>query len=115
MLFSMFDVKASNFGALMTFENADVARRMFVTSILSGQESVVTKFPDDFILYEMGGFDNSKGEFSIHSTPIKVMSGFEAVEAAKKYLQDKERRDFDVIGQQVTNDTQGSECDGQSD
>lgn len=114
MLFSMFDVKASNFGPLMTLENADVARRMFVTSILSGQESLVTKFPDDFILYEMGGFDNSTGQFCIHPAPIKVMSGFEAVESAKKYIQDKERRDFDVIGQQITNDSESVECVGQS-
>lgn len=114
MLFSMFDTKASVFGALITLENADVARRMFVTSILSGQESPVTQFPDDFILYEMGGFDNSTGIFVIHPAPIKVMTGFEAVEAAKKYVEERERRRFDVTRQQVTDDTESIDSSGQS-
>lgn len=114
MLFSMFDIKAGVFGALIALENAEVARRMFVTSILSGQESLVTKFPDDYILYEMGGFDNSTGNFSIHPSPIKVMTGFEAVESAKVYLKEKERRDFDVIGQQITDDIKDTDCVGQS-
>lgn len=89
MLFSMFDDKASTFGALIALENADVARRHFIVSMLSNEKSPVRDFPDDYILYELGDFDKFTGKFTLHETPIKVMSGFEAVEAAKAYMRKK--------------------------
>lgn len=95
MLFSLFDTKACNFGSLIALENADVARRNFVMSMLSSEKSLVRDFPDDYILYEMGGFDNHSGEITVHSCPIKVMTGFEAVEEAKRYIIRKEREELE--------------------
>lgn len=95
MLFSLFDTKACNFGSLIALENADVARRNFVMSMLSPEKSPVKDFPDDYILYEMGGFDNHTGEITVHACPIKVMTGFEAVEQAKKYIMKKQREELE--------------------
>lgn len=95
MLFSLFDTKACSFGSLIALENADVARRNFVMSMLSPEKSPVKDFPDDYILYEMGGFDNHTGEIIVHACPVKVMTGFEAVEEAKRYILKKEREDLE--------------------
>lgn len=95
MLFSLFDTKACSFGSLIALENAEVARRNFVMSMLSPEKSPVKDFPDDYILYEMGGFDNHTGEISVHACPIKVMTGFEAVEEAKRYIFKKQREELE--------------------
>ena len=94
MLFSLFDTKACSFGSLIALENAEVARRNFVMSMLSPEKSPVKDFPDDYILYEMGGFDNHSGEITVHACPIKVMTGFEAVEEAKRYILSKQREEL---------------------
>lgn len=109
MLFSMFDVKVGTFGQLVTLENAELARRSLITTFLSGQESPVTQFPDDFILYEIGDFDIKTGEIKMHASPIKIITGFEAVEAAKKYLLDRERRNLNDIRHQITDDSESSD------
>lgn len=95
MLFSLFDIKACSFGSLIALENADVARRNFVMSMLSPEKSPVKDFPDDYILYEMGGFDNHTGEITVHPCPVKVMTGFEAVEEAKRYIVRKQREELE--------------------
>lgn len=104
MLFSLFDTKACSFGSLIALENAEVARRNFVMSMLSSEKSPVRDFPDDYILYEMGGFDNHTGEITVHACPIKVMTGFEAVEQSKKYILKKQREELENgIGSEESN------------
>lgn len=96
MLFSLFDTKACSFGSLIALENAEVARRNFVMSMLSPEKSPVKDFPDDYILYEMGEFDNHSGKITVHDCPIKVITGFEAVEAAKRYILKQQREEAEI-------------------
>lgn len=105
MLFSLFDTKACSFGSLIALENAEVARRNFVMSMLSPEKSPVKDFPDDYILYEMGGFDNHSGAITVHACPIKVMTGFEAVEEAKRYILRKQREELEngIRGEESSN------------
>lgn len=115
MLFSLFDTKACNFGPLISLENADVARRHFLVALLSDTKSPVRDFPDDYILYELGDFDNTTGKFLINPSPVQVMTGFEAVEAAKEYIRKKEKERLDYESRfEIDNDSESPECVGQS-
>lgn len=79
MLFSLYDVKAGVFTQLFEARSDDDAKRMFMTLLRSGQQNQITEFPEDFILYSFGEFDNTNGEFVLYDAPVKIMTGFECV------------------------------------
>lgn len=97
MLFSLFDNAAHVFGPLIAFESRELAIRNFVVAMLSNQKSAVRDFPDDFILYELGEFDNATGAILPNPAPVIVMTGFQALEASKNYLKRRREREKDII------------------
>lgn len=104
MLFSLFDNAAHVFGPLIAYESRELAIRNFIVAMLSNQKSAVSDFPDDFILYELGDFNNSTGSIIPHPTPVIVMTGFEALESAKRYLKQREDRERNLNGGDVNVD-----------
>lgn len=62
LAFSLFDVKAQMFNVPFFFPSAGQAFRACVD--LAGDAStLVGRHPGDFVLYQVGSFDDSKGEF----------------------------------------------------
>lgn len=59
-MFSIFDVKAKAFGVPFFAFNAALAQRSVAAAVRAG-ESTLAKFPEDFVLYEVGVFDDATG------------------------------------------------------
>ena len=67
-VFSIHDVKASTFGQPFFAVNRGIAVRMF-SDLVSDKNSMVSKHPDDFKLYELGAFDDNSGGLSPLAQP----------------------------------------------
>lgn len=91
MLFSLFDIKTSTFGPIMTFETREVAIRNIAFVLLRGGDSALVHCPDDFVLYELGDFDITTGVVDLHPAPLSIANGREFLKEARKiYFQRKE-------------------------
>lgn len=62
-IFSLYDVKAQVYGTPFNAINQNVATRM-CTEIVNDEASIYYKHPEDFALFEIGGFDEETGELS---------------------------------------------------
>jgi len=69
--FSVRDSKANTFGVPFFAVNSAVAARMF-TDLVSDVKSTVSRFPDDFTLFEVGSFDDDKGVMMPLSIPVNL-------------------------------------------
>lgn len=86
MLFSMYDTKAENFGALFESRTTDEAVRVILSTLLSNQQSNFTKFTEDYQLYKLGDFDCSTGRIE-SSSPELVKTGLEFKQMFKHYVE----------------------------
>ncbi|WNK14728.1 MAG: nonstructural protein [Microvirus sp.] len=68
-IFSLHDAKASSFAQPFYCPNRAVAQRHFMAA-LEDPNSICSKFPADFRLYELGTFDDSTGIISVHPLPV---------------------------------------------
>lgn len=59
-IFSVFDSKAKTFGLPFFQPNVELAVRG-VTKLVNDQAQLIHEFPDDFILYEIGMYDDETG------------------------------------------------------
>lgn len=59
-LFSIYDSKAENFNQPFAMSAAGQAIRWF-EELSQDTNSTISRFPNDFVLYEIGTFDNSTG------------------------------------------------------
>lgn len=60
-VFSVYDSKAKVFSQPFYALNEDVAVRMFQASV-NDRSTQFWKYPEDFTLFAVGGFDDNKGE-----------------------------------------------------
>lgn len=67
-LFSVYDTKAAVFSNPFTSVNKFTAIRDFQNAV-NDPQSNISQYPDDYILYELGSFDDITGEVTA-STPI---------------------------------------------
>lgn len=72
-VFSVFDSKAGSFSTPFFSVNKAVALRDFGQAV-NDQKSQLFLYPEDYILFELGSFDDSTGVISSHSTPINLGS-----------------------------------------
>lgn len=105
MLFSFFDTKAEAFGPLFEGANFDDAKRTFNTLLLSGADSLINKYPQDFILYHIGDFNKQAGVLFPLDAPSVVISGFEMLQIIKNEMKGG---DGNVTRKQVKRSTKSS-------
>lgn len=72
-IYSIFDTVAEVFNKPFTDINDASATRSFMQSLDDNKNK------NDYVLYNMGTYDDSKGEI-IGITPVKVVSGFDKKE-----------------------------------
>lgn len=73
-VYSIFDVKAASFGVPFYAPRRELAIRN-VTAVVrdsSPASGMLSKFPEDFVLYFLGSFDDDKGVFDL-ATPCQVV------------------------------------------
>lgn len=61
ILISVYDAKASAFGAPQPFDNITVALRAYLTFARQKPEAMQVAFAEDFSLYEVGAFNPVSG------------------------------------------------------
>jgi len=80
-LYSVRDVKAEAYGAIICCPSVGLAVRSFSEACLD-PKSPMALYPADFSLYELGTFDPNSGTVKGHKVPIYVASAVEML--AKK-------------------------------
>lgn len=79
-VFSVYDSKAKVFNIPFLFPIAALAVRGF-TSAVSDPRSSLNKFPDDFVLFEIGEFDDVSGHFENYREARPVVTARELFNA----------------------------------
>lgn len=112
-VYAMYDVAANHFGNIFNLPSADVARRHLLSTLMSGEKSQIVDFPDDFVLYELGEYEDTVGFIKCHPAPIKVITGFEAVNLVKQHYE-KLRKEVSQNDdrEQNTNSVESVDCVG---
>lgn len=77
-LYAVRDVKADSFGAPISVATEGLARRSFVDACQDSR-SELSKYPEDYMLYELGEYEPNSGLIIPHQLPKHVMSAIEAV------------------------------------
>lgn len=75
-MFAIYDVKAEIFTAPHFMRTVGEAVRGFSMEV-QNPDSMLSKWPDDYVLYEVGEFDQVTGALVARETPYKITSGFE--------------------------------------
>lgn len=82
-LYSIFDVKASKYGPIISFQNDNTAIRSFMEMLISGDKnSLLALYPTDYLLYCVGSFDQDTGLVTSLPAPQHVISGLECISRA---------------------------------
>lgn len=68
--YSIYDIKAKKYSLPFYTESEDVAKRIVAASAVEG--SMLKMFPSDFILYDVGFFDDESADYFTDSDPVKV-------------------------------------------
>lgn len=68
---SVFDTKGSIFANPFTSVNQSTALRDFHRAA-SDPDTNISHYPADYVLFELGTFDDSLGTFSLHSQPVNL-------------------------------------------
>lgn len=77
-IFACFDCKVEAYGNPFYMKTKGEAIRGFVEVVNDGQ-SQISKYPEDFTLFELGEYDDSNAKFLLHSTPISIGKGIEFI------------------------------------
>lgn len=81
-LYSVLDKKAQSFGPVMSYSHEAVAVREFGLAV-ADKESMLSKYPDDFVLCEIGQFHPDDATAPVRSVPVKeVVSAIALVQAS---------------------------------
>lgn len=81
-VFAIFDTKAEAFGQPFFTQTAGLAARSFGQAC-SNTETDYNKYPLDFILYELGEYDDETGKIE-SLNPMEICSASQAIKAARK-------------------------------
>lgn len=84
-LFAVRDVKADSFGNPITVQTVGVALRSFTDACNSGQ-SDLNKYPEDYMLYEIGTYDPASATVLGHQTPKLIATASGVISEARKQL-----------------------------
>lgn len=78
-LFAIRDVKSDAFGPVMTLETRGIALRGFADAV-SNPKSDYARYPEDFMMYEIGEYDPSSAQVSAYKVPVLVVTAQAVVE-----------------------------------
>lgn len=81
-LYAIYDNKASFFMTPWPARNEGIARREFA-SACANPESAMGKFPGDYVLYEIGEYNDNDGSVKSAVPPVRLVDGVEAIQLAK--------------------------------
>lgn len=71
--FALRDIKADAFGSPFFLPNENIAKRL-LAEWAQDKRSEVGKYPNDFVMFEIGTFDNESGKLSPLVPPSMVCS-----------------------------------------
>jgi len=71
---SVYDVAVEAFGRPVVVTAKGAAIRSFLDEC-SNPESEISKHPTDYILYEVGSFDDGLGQFENVHPPVRLVAG----------------------------------------
>lgn len=80
LLFSIRDAKANSFGPPFAKYSRGEAEREF-TTITRNEQSTISKFPEDFDLWEIGTIDQETGKIEGLATPVHMMKAIQLLDA----------------------------------
>lgn len=103
-LYGVKDVKSGNFAAPFVSENSESASRALCTTLMTQPDSLLKLYPDDFILYQLGIFDNETGWIE-RCELVRVISCAELIAQQVKKLEVVN----DIGNDDKVNKTTGSE------
>jgi len=67
-MFSVFDVKATAYGTPFFMPTIGMAIRAF-TDVAADPQTQINKHPEDYVLYELGEFDDCDGSVAMNIPP----------------------------------------------
>ena len=79
-VFSVYDSKAEAYGAPVFFKTKGEAIRGF-TDIVNDGNSMLSKYPGDYTLFELGSFDEETAKFDLHASPVSLGVALEFVKS----------------------------------
>lgn len=71
--YSVYDKKAQVYGQLFPAPTVGSAERLFAETVNNNSESLVSKYPDDFALYQHFTFDDSSGIIDERFEPPRLV------------------------------------------
>lgn len=83
-VYSVFDSKAEAYMRPMYFQTKGLAIRSFSEAVNDGGKSDISKYPADFVLFELGDFDELSGTFLLHKCPISVGVALEFLKSSQE-------------------------------
>ncbi len=79
--FSIFDQKAKAYMAPYFFGEVGQSTRAF-TDMVNDPDHLLGKHPEDYVLYEVGQFDDSTGKLEAYDGPELVVTALQVVKGA---------------------------------
>lgn len=71
-VFAVKDLKAETFNTPMFLRTKGEAIRGFADQVQNVKDSAISKFPEDFYLYELGSYNTDKGIFNLLEFPTAL-------------------------------------------
>lgn len=83
-MYAIRDVKADFFNNPIALRTDMEAMRAFQEACRPGQETMISSYPEDYVLVHVGEFDNNNGVVYPCDTPAVVLTGIDAALAFKR-------------------------------
>lgn len=88
MLYSILDVKSNTFNSLFEARSDEEAIRIMLSTVLNGNDVLLSQYPEDFSLYQVAEFNIDNGMIIQHQgQPNQVCNGIDIVRLRKEYFQ----------------------------
>lgn len=84
-VFSIYDSGAEYYMPPFAVANKGIALREF-SDACNNKETFLAKHPGDYTLFLLGVFDDSKGEFKLEKTPVRIGTAIEFVKSSVRDL-----------------------------
>lgn len=72
-VYSIYDKRARVYQGMICFTNDDVALRYF-SDLLKDKNSMIGAHPEDYIIFNIGQFNDTFGKFSNHKTFVEIIN-----------------------------------------
>lgn len=82
-VFAVYDTAVKAYMRPVFVRNAGEARRAFSEEI-NTSNTVLNRYPSDYVLFDLGFWNDDTGEFSSHKAPVRIAVGSELVSKSEK-------------------------------